>query len=75
MGRHPDAEGEEGVTDPAGIELLAKLLVYNISVVIHEIYEHRVDPGVPGLRQPGAPPENASAEAPVTKFERLPGNS
>lgn len=29
-------------------ELLAKILVHNICVVIHEIYEHGIDPGVAG---------------------------
>lgn len=40
-------------------ELLAKLLVYNIGVVIHEMFEHHIDPGVPGLRLPGIPSENS----------------
>lgn len=30
-------------------EVLAKILAYNIGVIVHEIYEHGVDPGVLGL--------------------------
>ena len=30
-------------------ELLAKLLAYNIGVIVHEIFEHHIDPGVPGF--------------------------
>jgi len=33
-------------------ELLAKLLAYNIGVLIHEIFEHHIDPGVPGISLP-----------------------
>lgn len=36
-------------------ELLAKLLAYNIGVVIHEIFEHHIDPGVPAVT-PGVHP-------------------
>jgi hypothetical protein len=28
-------------------ELLAKLLAYNIGVVVHEAYEHHIETGVP----------------------------
>jgi transposase len=39
-------------------ELLAKLLAYNIGVVVHEIFEHHIDPGIPGMpgsATPGPP--------------------
>ena len=39
-------------------ELLAKLLAYNIGVLIHEIFEHHIDPGVPGLS--ASPPANTT---------------
>ena len=52
-----------------------ELLAYNIGVVVHQIYEHHIDPRVPGLRLPDAPPENSSAEEPVTKSGRLSENS
>jgi hypothetical protein len=39
-------------------ELLAKLLDYNIGVLIHEIFEHHIDPGVPGLS--ASPPANTT---------------
>lgn len=49
-------------------ELLAKLLGYNIGVVIHEIYEHGIDPAALGLRtgrpsNPTAPPEELVPKA------------
>ncbi|EQD75322.1 transposase, partial [mine drainage metagenome] len=33
-------------------ELLAKILAYNIGVIIQQIYENGIDPGVPGLPLP-----------------------
>ena len=44
-------------------ELLAKLLGYNIGVIVHEIYEHGIDPKALGLR-PGPPTD---LEAPSAK--------
>jgi hypothetical protein len=38
-------------------ELLAKLLAYDITVLVHEIYEHGVDPDWVGLPPPRPPPE------------------
>ena len=29
---------------------MVKLLAYNISVLIHEVFEHGIDPGVPGIK-------------------------
>ena len=44
-------------------ELLAKLLAYNIGVIVHEIFEHHIDPGVPGI-SPGlsSPPPSLQSE-------------
>lgn len=39
-------------------ELLAKILAYNIGVLIHQIYENGIDPGVPGV--PRARPQDKS---------------
>ena len=36
-------------------ELLAKLLAYNIGVLIHEVFEPGIDPGVPGIKLPPPP--------------------
>ena len=38
-------------------ELLAKLLAYNIGVIVHEIYEHGLDPGVAGVSKPAPRPK------------------
>ncbi len=35
--------------------LLAKLVAYNIGVVIHEVFEHGIDPGVAGMTIPPPP--------------------
>ncbi|MCI4357727.1 MAG: transposase [Thermoplasmata archaeon] len=58
-------------------ELLAKILVHNICVIIHEIYEHGIDPGVPGA--PASvrklpPPEgpNAAADGATAPGIKLP---
>jgi hypothetical protein len=37
-------------------ELLAKLLAYNIGVIVHEIFEHGIDPGVTGVARPAPRP-------------------
>ncbi len=51
-------------------ELLAKLLAYNIGVLVHGIFEHRIDPGIPGLslgrpRGPGSPEAAGNEKAPT----------
>jgi transposase len=46
-------------------ELLAKILAYNIGVIVHEIFEHGIDPGVPGVPRPtlrSLPPTEPSCE-------------
>jgi transposase len=43
-------------------ELLAKILAYNIGVIVHEIYEHGVDPASVGL-PPNGPKTPASTRA------------
>jgi hypothetical protein len=47
-------------------ELLAKLLGYNIGVVIHEIYEHGIDPGSLGLGRGSPPKPSAEVTARLT---------
>ncbi|HEV2167093.1 MAG TPA: transposase [Thermoplasmata archaeon] len=44
-------------------ELLAKLLAYNITVLIHEMFEHGIDPGSVGLPQ-DTPKSRPSRKAP-----------
>lgn len=44
-------------------ETLARLLAYNIGVIVHEIHEHGIDPASIGLQRPGPSP-TAAAEAP-----------
>lgn len=44
-------------------ELLAKLLGYNIGVIVHEIYEHGIDPKSLGLRPHPSPVEDAPIAA------------
>jgi len=43
-------------------ELSAKLLAYNIGILVHEIYEHGIDPATIGL-PPRTPPSAGSVEA------------
>jgi transposase len=42
-------------------ELLAKILAYNIGVLIHQIYENGIDPGVPGVPTVQRPPKPREA--------------
>ncbi len=59
-------------------ELLAKILAYNLGVIVHEIYEHGVDPAALGLPprdlKPRAPAEPEplcdSIQFPVTEFRQ-----
>jgi len=55
-------------------ELLAKLLAYNVGVLIHEIFEHHIDPGVPGvsLGLPSAPSPIPSPGGPISELSALP---
>ena len=55
-------------------ELLAKLLAYNIGVLVHEIFEHHIDPGVPGHASgpPSGPPDPTGIEGPVSELPALP---
>lgn len=46
-------------------ELLAKLLAYNITVLIHEMYEHGIDPGIPGAGMPSPPQTGRTEEVPL----------
>lgn len=43
-------------------EVLAKVLAYNIGVIVHEIYEHGIDPGVTGLARPRPRPTGPPLE-------------
>jgi transposase len=44
-------------------ELLAKILAYNIGVLIHQIYENGIDPGVPGVPAVKRPPKPRDSPA------------
>ncbi|HEY6237820.1 MAG TPA: hypothetical protein VIZ68_01360, partial [Thermoplasmata archaeon] len=47
-------------------ETLARLLAYTISVIVHEMHEHGIDPGTLGLRRADpAPPEVPSGLASI----------
>lgn len=54
-------------------ELLARLVAYNIGVIVHEIHEHGIDPRVPGGS--GATPVEAlpTSEDVPCEFNRAPG--
>jgi hypothetical protein len=49
-------------------ELLAKLLAYNLTVLVHEIHEHGIDPASIGLPPAAKPPPE---RVPPTKEDLL----
>ncbi len=55
-------------------ELLAKLLAYNLTVLVHEIYEHGIDPESVGLPPPSPrpPPEPEPDPEPTVEPETVP---
>ena len=51
------------------------LLYYNITVLIHEMYEHGIDPGIPGTGMPPPPQAGRTAKVPPVLLIPLPGVS
>lgn len=45
-------------------ELLAKLLSYNLGVIVHELFEHKIDLGVAGLQYSAPRPRTRAAPKP-----------